>query len=467
MNLDYDSYHAFKNDGAYYLLDNEKLLSCVIDEHVYIALTQNNEKLLTEKYKEMFDMFHHENIFFVDEPKKHYTFPNCDMVIISMAIFHGCNLRCKYCFADAGDNFKGFVRKFTMESISRAITFLLTDPFFSRFHYYRINLVSGGEPLVDKSLFRTFIKTAFELFGKSKKHLYVWFSTNGTLLTEDDLAFVGKYNVGYGISIDGCKQDNDRLRQYPNGDGTYDAITSNIEKILRSNIVPKRYKELWGLMVYTKKNANLLANLEHLKHLGFSTVQMRFVRTNDTSLNIDENCECLVDFVKDIFSNAINGDDSILRLICNDNDYIGKIIKRIFTKTAYEVRCSAGSYIFSFAADGNIYPCDCFVGNPDFIIGNFYDKMYEEKLAVYKDVSVHVREKCKKCWATFICGGDCYHNSFLKHGNIYDPDDLYCKTIIQIIECTIAGVNQYRLKNRSDYDEFLNFLQIREKMSRK
>lgn len=469
MKLSYNTYHTFEKDGVYYLFDNENLISCVIEKRIYDALIQNDSTLLTEEELHMFDVFHERNVFFVDEPKEHCEIPSCNMVIISMTVFHGCNLNCKYCFADAGENFKGAQREFTEHSINAAIDFLLTNTYFSKMDYYRINLVSGGEPLVNKKLFRMFIENVFSRFNKAGKHLYVWFSTNGTLLTEDDLVFISKYNVGYGISIDGKKVENDKQRVYSNGTGTYDDIVRNIRTIQESSKVPKRLKELWGLMVYTQDNIDLLSNVQHLRDLGFSTVQMRFVRSNDKNLVLEEKvaAQRLIEFIKTIFNQAITGDDSLLRLITNDNDYVGKIIKRIVLQMPNEVRCSAGSYMFSFAADGKIYPCDCFVGNPDFVMGSIYDTIPTEQFDRYQDMSVHIRDKCKRCWAKYACGGDCYHNSYIKHGNLLTPDDSYCELILQVIECIVALVNQYKMDNQDGYNSFQNYIYTRDKMSLK
>lgn len=121
--------------------------------------------------------------------------------------------------------------------------------------------------------------------------------------------------------------------------------------------------------------------------------------------------------------------------------------------------------MYSFAADGNIYPCDCFVGNPEFVMGNFYDSVSKEQMEKYKDLSIHNRENCKKCWARYVCGGDCYHNSYLKHQNILSPDESYCEIILKVIEHIIACSNQYNLKNEEGYKALRNFLNVREKVS--
>lgn len=469
VNLKYNSFHVFEKNGAYYLFDIEKLISCIIDKCVYDALKNNDASLLPPKERKMLDLFRERNIFFVDQPQSEYSYPRYNWVVISMALFHGCNLKCRYCFAKSGENYKGDQREFTLNSINAAVDFLLNDPYFDSIDYYRINLVSGGEPLLNKQLFKIFIKTVFDRFEKSNKHLYVWFSTNGTMLTEEDLAFISRYNVGYGISIDGNKLVNDKLRIYSDGSGTYDDIVHNILRIQKSPDVPKRLKELWGLMVYTRDNIDLLDNIKHLRDLGFSTVQMRFVRSRDMSLNFGnkEAADRVLKFITTVFEEAIAGDASLLRIISNDNDYIGKIIKRLITQTTHEARCSAGSYMFSFAADGNIYPCDCFVGQPEFVLGNFYDKFSDEQINKYRNLSVYVRPKCNKCWARYVCGGDCYHNSYLKQGELLTPDESYCELILQIIECVISCVNKFKMLNRDEYYKLFDFLSVRDKMSKK
>ena len=193
---------------------------------------------------------------------------------------------------------------------------------------------------------------------------------------------------------------------------------------------------------------------------------MRFVRSNDPKLmlNSQEAKQNLLYFISSIFEQAIEGDDSLLRMICNDSDYLGKLIKRLVLQTPVETRCGAGSCMLSFAADGNIYPCDCFVGNPEYVMGNFYTSISQKQFDKYRDLSIHNRQKCKMCWARYVCGGDCYHNSFVKQGDILSPDDSYCEIIIPMIECIIAYINQYQAQNQDGYNAFQSFIYARDKL---
>ena len=58
----------------------------------------------------------------------------------------------------------------------------------------------------------------------------------------------------------------------------------NIKEIQNSPVVPNRLKELWGLLVLSQKNLNILKNIKHLYDLGFSTIQIRFVRSKKEDL---------------------------------------------------------------------------------------------------------------------------------------------------------------------------------------
>jgi len=465
--MNYNAFHAFQYDNDFYIFDIKQLYYCTIEKEFYENLL-NNEVCQEKSQKKLLEYFESRKVFFYNIPKEEYVLSYPDSIIISLALTHRCNLACKYCFANSGRNQNGAIKSFTINSINQLIDFLLHDPYFSQITYFRFNLVGGGEPLIDKKLLLDFVKITSERFNKAHKHLYIWFATNGTLLTLDILSELSRYNIGYGISLDGELNVNDACRVYPSGKGTFEDINNNINKIKKSTL-PSNMKELWGLMVCTNYNHNWVDSLLQMKEMGFSTVQMRFVRTKDDTLLVNEaqllrNAHSLID---KLFYTAINGDISLLCLICNDNDYFGKIVKRIILNMISEVRCGAGSCMFSIAADGKIYPCDSFVGDNNYVIGDIYNGFIEHKLNRYRDLSIFKRPLCRTCWARYVCGGDCYHNSLLSSGNMLIPDALFCKVIKCTTEQIIARCNSLRKINPKSFDALKRFLFIRERLSQK
>ena len=60
-------------------------------------------------------------------------------------------------------------------------------------------------------------------------------------------------------------------------------------------------------------------------------------------------------------------------------------------------------------------------------MGNMGDSNEETIVTdMFQKADVKNRIPCSKCWAKYVCGGDCFYNSFLVNGNIYDPDPVTC-----------------------------------------
>jgi uncharacterized protein len=118
-----------------------------------------------------------------------------------------------------------------------------------------------------------------------------------------------------------------------------------------------------------------------------------------------------------------------LTMILNDNDFYGKLIRRLLLKERIIYRCDAGKCKFSVNAAGEIYPCDSFVGHSEFKLGDIYSGIDPDKQEKFYRASIFDREKCKECWAKFLCGGDCFYNSYIVNGNITEPDKIHCRLI--------------------------------------
>lgn len=133
------------------------------------------------------------------------------------------------------------------------------------------------------------------------------------------------------------------------------------------------------------------------------------------------------------------GDISSLKMILNGNDYLGKIIIRLVLGMYTSIRCGAGKTKISVTANGDIFPCDSFVGIEKYKLSNI-ENMKEQLNNLNNEffsLSVNNREKCIKCWAKYICGGDCPYNSFLCNNNIYEPDKYFCEIQKYLIELSI------------------------------
>jgi len=170
----------------------------------------------------------------------------------------------------------------------------------------------------------------------------------------------------------------------------------------------------------------------------------------------------LLDYVQ---SSLLENELENVIFFANNNDHIGKILIRLILKKPFIYRCQAGRNKLSFSPNGDIYPCDSFIGNPNYVLGNIYDNVMNYKLINdFEFLSVINRKKCKSCWARFVCGGDCFHNSFCANDTMDTPDDIFCKITKHTIVKSLSVLNNVSLCNKKIISELRNFLIARERV---
>src|ERR1017187_9461408 len=69
--------------------------------------------------------------------------------------------------------------------------------------------------------------------------------------------------------------------------------------------------------------------------------------------------------------------------------------------------CGAGYELIAVDADGAVFPCQGFIGQPARSIGNVKTGVVPAKLAEFRIARSRVRSSCNGCWARFLCDGGC------------------------------------------------------------
>lgn len=391
-----------------------------------------------------------------------------NQIQFSFSPVHECNLRCRYCFADHGKNFHGKNRVITSEMVDKILDFVFFKQ-FSSCKNYRIDFVSGGEPLLNFDVIKYTIEKSKSLLKGTEKKLTVFLVTNGTIYNHDIIKYLDSNNVNIGISIDGDKKIHDENRIFSNNKGTYNVVVNTISAIKNSDDLSNRTKDIWALSVITGSTSKFVNIIEHHKKLGINHMQMELVRSasnNSSALNqsnvhliVDEYRQLTEHFISEINHGSFEG----LKMILNDNDYYGKILCRVIDGGRVYYRCAAGVGKINFDAHGNIYPCEFFAGNPDYCIGNIDDGIAPDKVQLFWSENVEQRSTCSTCWAKYICGGDCYWNSLLANKNIYEPDPLFCQVSKKIVE--FALVTMFAMKENDLYNDCKNYIRIRKTLS--
>lgn len=448
---------TFEINGRYYIFDIAQMIYFELNERQYKYLKNPEKNLIMPDDIALFSQLKANDLFFTyKEPAKQAA---SRTVTFSIPVKHGCNLSCRYCFTKYAPSATD-MPPLTSVLISEAAKFIKNN--FPAFDY-RFEETSGGEPLIDKEKLFLLIRNLREEF--LDKNLSIWICTNGTLLTVSDIQNFTKYNVNYGISIDGNEVQNS-LRLYPNNTSSYCRVTNNIKAVLNSPDIPRKMKEIWGLSVISTKNFNLETLLLHLKSLGFKTIQMRIVRgkSSDEWVFTKENVELLLTEIANLFFRLFQDIESneyqLLSLLLNDSDFIGKILIRLLLKEPATSRCDAGSTRLAITTSGDIYPCESFVGLNEYCLGSIY-RGWNAKANIFETTAVNAQKKCHACEIRFVCGGDCFHNSLLKNGVPDSHDEVICQINKYIVKLSIDFLWKLKAQNSALYQRLKRFARIR------
>ena len=137
--------HKFKQGENYFVLDVNTGAVHIVDELVYDLVDDNKlrskEELIAdfgdkygadvieEAYEELQQLIDEEILYTKDqyEDIAHSSMDDRDYIkAVCLNIIHGCNLRCKYCFADEGE-YNGHKGVMSLETAKQAIDMLLRE----------------------------------------------------------------------------------------------------------------------------------------------------------------------------------------------------------------------------------------------------------------------------------------------------------------------------------------------------
>jgi uncharacterized protein len=347
---------------------------------------------------------------------------------LCLHVSHDCNLSCEYCFASKGD-YKSGRRLMTKEIALKAVDYLVNNS--GQRHNIEIDFF-GGEPLMNFGTVKEVVAYGRKLENKTGKRFYFTITTNGTLLDEDKIKFINEYMDNVVISIDGRKDVHDSIRYDRIGRGSYDRIVPFAKRLVNE----RNGKSYFIRGTFTSRNKDFSKDIMHLASLGFKEISIEPVVGSGDELFIKE--EDIPDILSEYEKFAIEyikcmQQKSVFRFYhFNLNLYEGPCIyKRI-------AACGAGSEYLAVSPEGSLYPCHQFVGQKEFIMGDIFNGIDNEKLKErFKSTNILTKEKCRNCWAKLFCSGGCHANAWYSNGSISEPNEIACALQKKRIECAI------------------------------
>jgi uncharacterized protein len=339
--------------------------------------------------------------------------------LIEIEVTRGCTLRCKYCYASAGE--KNAMKKTTLEKIAELI---------SKLPNKRIGIqLSGGEPLLEWKKIKWLIDKIHEL-KDDLKELKVNIETNGTLVTPKIARELKEYDVKIGVSIDGRENEHNIARVFSNGKGSYKYVIKAIENLRNAG-----YTWISSITTFHRFNiSNPESVLRHLwLDLGISASRFNYAifmgrlkQHKEFYISPRE----FLEIKKRIFIEAYR----LKKSGCNSkllDEYFDNLTRMYDKNICLSRGCRAGIRMFFIDVDGNIYPCTR-LRIPYFKLGDVFS-FKNLKESYEKFISLPLRSSstlkwCEGCPWGFFCEGGCPGESLHFYGNSYYPSP-FCEFI--------------------------------------
>lgn len=368
----------------------------------------------------------YDNIYDIEKKLKEKKETFRVSIEIKVNVSHECNLNCIYCYSKDGTyGLKGKmnddIAEATVDLFERNLTH--ADVRFTFF---------GGEPLLNLSAIKKICITASKLQSSNNNYYDFGIITNGTIINEKILDLIKQYKIGITVSIDGPKEVHDLQRKFRNGKGTFDIIQKNVKIIQEECGIPVYFEA-----TYTSLHESKRISREEV--VSFLRENMHFQGGIITNVNpvTDE-----VDFL-------VPEDYTIEKCLKTLED--GRISDWAYYPLRYFVRrlfpsyiCGIGVTHFVVIPNGDIYPCQLFVGDNSFVLGN----VKAEKLANSHALDLLVilekenNARCKDCWAKYLCKG-CPGNLYKRKGRLFYTEE-ECARIQKNLERLLARIGDIR-----------------------
>ena len=346
--------------------------------------------------------------------------PNTLPALAVVKLTEQCNLNCSYCYIDAES-------KKTCK-MSEKIALQIADEYLEmhRNDEEMINYVfHGGEPLLNFDL----MKKVAEYVKPYRDKLDLAIQTNGTLINDEIADFFKKYDVKVGISIDGPQFIQDASRHYLGGKGSFEQVMRGISILRKYDVRFGTISVLNGLNA-KHMNETLDFFIENkIYSLSFSPIQKNGRGKDESNYYVDG--DEIFEAYKILFERIVAHNKSHTR-----NEWISERVLSNFVKSIYlnqkkfmcmNSPCGAARKILGIDVRGNLYACDNFTGDKDFLMGSLdkghiKDQIFNSPIRKKAESRcVEKLKRCKDCTWQGLCGGLCYSEEY--YSGIKEEDE--------------------------------------------
>ena len=309
----------------------------------------------------------------------------------------GCNLACKYCFAQIMKNHNTM----TLDVAKRAIFNMINqesdnDEYFVYFF--------GGEPLLKKELVKQITEYAYEeITRKKKKKIKFLVNTNATLIDNETIQLFKKYDFTVTVSLDGPMTYHDRSRVYINGKGSFERVITSVEMLKKNNIQTNLRA------TFSPDTQDLVSIIKFFESLKLPYAYS-FTINSEYKMNLKETyfeeeqfrmVENELHKVMDFFYDKIRLGETIYYTGLNQK------LSMLRYKRKRSYSCEAGRRSMTVNEYGNYYACQNMIPYKQTKLGDVDKGISEEKNRMFRSKDLTLLNECHNCTIRNLCAGGC------------------------------------------------------------
>ncbi len=317
---------------------------------------------------------------------------------VSLALAQSCNLSCSYCYADGG-RFGGGARAMPADVARRAVDNLLAG---AQGQPVTLGFI-GGEVLLQRRLLHDIVRYAHSRAQARGVPLRFSITTNGTLVTADDVRLFREHAFTVTVSVDGGRDVNDRHRRSRRG-GSFQRVLEAVGGLLAEPGAAK----ICARATVARDDLRVHERIEALADVGFREVGVSPLRTGpDPALRFQ--AEDWKPFLAEMVRAADTEVDRLRRGSAARFTNLALAMREIHQGSARTLPCgSAASYV-AVGAEGDYWTCHRTVDDPRYRLGDVkLGLSLPARQRFLERRGVDSQEPCRSCWARYLCGGGCH-----------------------------------------------------------
>ena len=321
---------------------------------------------------------------------------------VYFAVTNKCNLHCGYCYAIEKNQSSKFFSFDMFKKIVDAIAYHASSKHIEIIFH-------GGEPLLaSPEFFQDCLEYAIKVMETNHKTVDFGIQSNLTLMTNQMLSLMERFNMSVSTSIDGPEDIHNAARQ------KWQTTMEWMRKI------KSRGLKVSPIAVCSRHNHRMIGDIFSM----FDSLDVRHIQVNIATSNVSLvpdspftplSADDIFEVYKDILQYGPQYHIKEEKMSQMIRHYYGLSVRNLKALGCGNPFCHAGSTMIVFTPDGKMYPCSPCVSldghGQDYSLGTFGDPTVDEnyfpRLQRFHEKSEHYLSECQYCPAARICEFDC------------------------------------------------------------